>query len=290
MDVDLRLIRYFLAVAEQGNFTAAARRLYVSQPALSSQIRRLEGHLGVRLFERSASGATLTAEGRAFEPYAREALATVQAGVAAAIAAAGGDQLLRIDVLESGLAVPRRVVTTLRSALPRVRLELSSRGTTDQTRRLLAGELDLGLCGAGADLPDGLAQRVVEREPLAVALPAEHRRADDAEVRLGDLCDETHYLPRDDFAPEWNAFVVEACRAAGFEPRRHPASADGTSAAFELVQAGDCVAVSLMSTPPPPGVVVRRLAGAVPDYAWAVRWRARPNPPATLVAALNALA
>jgi DNA-binding transcriptional LysR family regulator len=100
MDVDLRLVRYFLVMAEELHFTVAARRLYVSQPALSNQIRRLENQLGAQLFDRSPRGVTLTAAGEAFLPHARNAIAAIRSGVADATAAAGCDEVLRIDVLE----------------------------------------------------------------------------------------------------------------------------------------------------------------------------------------------
>lgn len=289
MDVDLRLVRYFLVMAEELHFTAAARRLYVSQPALSNQIRRLEGHLGVELFHRSSRGVTLTAAGDAFLPYARSALAAIRSGIAEATAAAGRDQVLRIDVLESALATPRAVLARLRHRLPTMRLEVSSRGTRDQDRRLLTGELDLGLCGATAHCPDGLTQRVIRREALGVALPAAHPLTKTETVAVRQLTDETHYLPRDDFAPEWNEFVVACCRAAGFTPKRHPASTDGTSPALELVRAGECVAFGLLSTPYPDGVVVRPLAAGVPPYGWALRWRKAGRPPVAALAALSEL-
>src|SRR5258707_12873205 len=101
MDVDLRLVRYFLVMAEELHFTAAARRLYVSQPALSNQIRRLENQLGAQLFDRSARGVTLTAAGEAFLPHARNPIAAISSGIADPTAPAGRDEGLRIDVLDA---------------------------------------------------------------------------------------------------------------------------------------------------------------------------------------------
>ncbi|MFI6833795.1 LysR family transcriptional regulator [Kribbella sp. NPDC050241] len=287
MDVDLRLVRYFLVMAEELHFTAAARRLYVSQPALSNQIRRLEGLLGVQLFERSPRGVTLTAAGEAFLPHAQRGLAAIRAGVAEALDATGRDQVLRIDVLQTDLVTPRAVLARLRDRLPSLRLEVSSRGSRDQEQRLLNGELDLALCGSSASLPDGLKQRLIGREPLGVALPMDHRLAVAAAVAVQDLAEETHYLPRDDFAPEWNEFILDCYRTAGFAPRRHPASTDGTGSALELVRAGECVALGLLSTPCPPGVVVRPLVAGVPLYTWSLRWRESAQTP---TAALTALA
>jgi DNA-binding transcriptional LysR family regulator len=289
MDVDLRLVRYFLVMAEELHFTAAARRLYVSQPALSNQIRRLETQLGAQLFDRGPRGVTLTAAGDAFLPHARSALAAIRAGVAEATAAAGQDQVLRIDVLESDLATPRAVLARLRDRLPALRLQVSSRGSRDQEQRLLDGSLDLALCGSTAPCPDGLRQRIIRREPLGIALPADHPLAKAVTVAVQDLADETHYLPRDDFAPEWNEFVLSCCHSAGFKPRRHPASTDGTSSALQLVRAGECVALGLLSTPYPDGVVVRPLAAGVPQYGWALRWRESARTPLAALAALRNL-
>jgi DNA-binding transcriptional LysR family regulator len=129
----------------------------------------------------------------------------------------------------------------------------------------------------------------MRREALGVALPSNHplTRADAVAVR--ELADEVHYLPRDDFAPEWNDFVLGCFRTAGFQPRRHPASTDGTSSALELVRAGECVALGLLSTPAPEGVVVKPLAAGVPPYTWTLRWRDSAHPPTAALKVLRSL-
>ncbi|TCC58059.1 LysR family transcriptional regulator [Kribbella pittospori] len=277
MDVDLRLLRYFVVLAEELHFTRAAQRLYVSQPALSSQIRRLERRLDLVLFDRSSGGVQLTPAGVAFVPHARDALSAASLGVAAAVAAATpaeGDTL-RIQVQASGLATPRMVIGALRAGLPTVALEVTSHGSTAHAERLRSGDLDLALCGARAPGGPDIAEQPVRAEPVGVALPATHRLADSAAVDLGDLAAELHYLPRDGFAPDWNDYVLAACTTAGFTPRRHPSSTDGTDTALELVRAGECVALSLVSTSPPPGCVIRPLAKHPAPYRWVLRWLVR---------------
>ncbi len=279
MDVDLRLLRYFLVLAEELHFTRAAERLYVSQPALSNQIRRLERRLGLTLFDRTARGVVLTPAGQALVPRAQQAVAAVAAGIAEAATAAGAADLLRIDLLSSSLDTPRGVLGVLRRSLPAVRLEVTSSGTAGHNRRLLSGELDLALSGEGAPAGDGIVAEVIRREPVGVSLPAGHRLATSRTIDLADLAGEVHYLPRDGFAPEWNTFVLATYRRAGFSPRRHPASTDSTETAMDLVGSGECIALSLLSTQHPPGTVVRPVTGA-PAYAWTLRWRrTTPSPP-----------
>ena len=290
MDVDLRLVRYFLVMAEELHFTAAARRLYVSQPALSNQIRRLENQLGAQLFERSPRGVTLTAAGDAFLPHAQSALAAIRSGVADATAAAGRDQVLRIDVLQTDLVTPRAVLARLRDRLPSLRLEVSSRGSRDQEQRLLSGELDLALCGSTAHCPDGLVQRVMRREALGIALP--DRPPDSATSTRSPFANWPTRCTtcRATTSPPSGTTSSSACfRTAGFQPRRHPASTDGTSSALELVKAGECVALGLLSTPAPAGVVVKPLAAGVPPYTWTLRWRDSAHPPTAALGVLRSL-
>lgn len=289
MDVDLRLLRSFLVLTEELHFTRAAERLYIAQPALSNQIRRLERQIGHELFERSSRGVTLTPAGAALVPRAQQAVAAISAGIAEAAAAAGRDETLRIDVLASGLDTPRAVLGRLRDAMPAVRLDVTSRGSAGQNRRLLTGDLDLGLCGAGAVRDPGVDEQLVRREPVGVALPAGHPLATSEVVPMAALATELHYLPRDGFSPEWNSYVVAACRRSGFEPGRHPAGTDGTDTAMDLVRAGECVALSLLSTAAPEGVVLRPLSGDLPPYAWVLRWRHAVPSPARIASARSAV-
>lgn len=266
--IDLRLLRYFLALAEELHFTRAAQRLFVSQPALSNQIQRLEGQVGARLFTRTTRGVTLTVAGEAFLPHARQAVAALRAGMLAVT----GDPVIRVDVLDAELAVPRAVLSRLRSDHPDVRLAVSAEGSVSQRRRILAGELDAGFCGLAAAAHPDLASEVVRREPVDVVLPAGHRLAATRTVDLRDLSADVFYLPNDDLAPEWNEFVREACADAGFAPRRLPIATASAASALELVAEGACVTLSLRSTPYPLGTVRLPLTDGL-AYPWALMWR-----------------
>ncbi|WP_051367278.1 LysR family transcriptional regulator [Hamadaea tsunoensis] len=269
--VDPRLLRYFLTLAEELHFTRAAARLFVSQPALSNQIRLLETRVGAVLFTRTRHGVELTAEGERFRPYARQAVAAIEAGLHAI-----GARELRVDVLDGELRLPRRVLSALRAREPGVVVRITALGRHRQ--RLHAGDLDAAFTGPGLEArgsgspggDDGLATEHVADEPVDVLLPATHALAAHDEIALSDLAAEMFYLPADDLAPEWNAFVRTAC---GFTPRRHPVTADGASAALDLVAEGACITVGLRSTAYPPGVVRRPVAGGL-AYPWTLVWRA----------------
>ncbi|AKU18421.1 LysR family transcriptional regulator [Luteipulveratus mongoliensis] len=286
MDIDPGLLRTFLVVADEGTVTAAARRLFISQPALSGQVRRLERAVGLTLFERRPTGVHLTDAGRAFLPYAEQSLAALEQGVAEA-AAAAGQGTLRIDVLDAALTTPQRVIARLRERLPQVTLEISDRGAIEQVRRLRAGALDLALAGAGP--PEaGLVDTPLLEEPLGIALPVTHHLARQDDVRLAHLSREMHYLPRAEFAPDWVELVLRLCREAGFAPRTLPLHSESTDAPLQLVAAGECVAVSLLSTPVPAGVTMLPLTDTVP-YRWTLRSREAALPGALVTGALSAL-
>ena len=266
MDLDTGLLRAFLVVGRAGNVTQAAAELFVSQPALSGRISRLERAVGTRLFERRQGGVRFTEAGRAFAPYAEQVLAALDRGVGDAVAASR-QGVLRVDVLDAGLAVPRRAVERLRAALPLVELDVSERGSVDQERRIRSGELDLALGTAGPSRV-GIVQRRIASEPLGVALPAADPRAACTALGAIDLRDDVHYVPSTAFAPEWVALIHATLD--GVPESIVPLHTESTRTPLELVANGGCVAVSLASTPAPDGVVVVPLVGA-PPHVWVAR-------------------
>lgn len=243
MDVDFDLLADFLAVAQEGTTIAAARARHVSQPALSARIVRLEKAVGATLFERGANGMRLTAAGQRFEPFARQALTALERGAAAA----RDGEVLRVGVVDDELAVVQRVLARL---LPPVQVHRSAE--CDLIAKLRSGELDVIV----GDLGPGPQRVRMELEEMGLAVPEGHRLAQGGPVDLAQTAHETHYLPRQDYAPIWVALVRQLFDEAGIDPKTYAVQSDSSLNPLRWVAAGQCVAVSLRSTPAPPGVVI----------------------------------
>lgn len=218
--MELRHLRYFLAVAEEGNFTRAAAKLGIGQPPLSQQIRDLEREVGAALFHRVPHGAELTAAGAAFLGEAKASLAAAEkAKLAAQSANRGETGRLSLGFTASSAFNP--VVSTtirrFRARWPDVRLTLTEMNTLALMQKLEGGELDATFMRPSLDDPAGIRLRRLPDEPMVIALPASHPLARHSNLPLAALADEPFILfPRlvglslyDD--------VVLACRKAGFE-------------------------------------------------------------------------
>ncbi|HEY6747877.1 MAG TPA: LysR family transcriptional regulator [Mycobacteriales bacterium] len=192
MDVDTRLLRYFAAVAMEGNLTRAAERLFVSQPALTKQIRRLESQLGVRLFTRSRAGMTLTAAGQALADRVPALLAGWdQALREARNAASRAGHVLRVGYL-AGAAneATQQIITAFARRRPGWRLEMRAASWTDPTAGLAGGDADVALLRLPFPGQDSLRVETLFTEPRCVALPAAHPLAARDRIRFRDLWDE----------------------------------------------------------------------------------------------------
>ncbi len=186
--MELRHLRYFLAVAETGSLTVAAeQRLHTSQPSLSRQIRDLEDQVGVELFLRSARGVELTAAGRAFLDHARLALTQVDAAVEAARRAAQpSKQRFALGFLTGQeMTWLPRALHLLRDELPNIDVTVSSDYSPDLAEAVARGKLDLAFMRAepGFDL----AYETVAREPLVVLMASDHPLAERKAVSAADL-------------------------------------------------------------------------------------------------------
>ncbi|MFI6482437.1 LysR family transcriptional regulator [Nonomuraea sp. NPDC050663] len=185
MDVHLRDLRYFVAVAEELNVTRAAERLFVSQPALSKQLRMLERQLGFALFERVHSGMSLTRPGAALLPYARETLAGWNAGVEAARAAVPSGTLVVGMQTAVGRGIQQEALRRFRSAMPGWEVSLRLVGWDDPSGGLADGSSDVAFVWLPA-VP-GLTTRVLAVERRWVALAEDHPLAALEEIAFEQL-------------------------------------------------------------------------------------------------------
>ncbi|WP_394437271.1 LysR family transcriptional regulator [Streptomyces sp. SGAir0957] len=221
--MELRQMKYFVAVAEELHFGRAAERLYIVQPTVSQQVRRLERELSVTLFDRSTRAVRLTEAGRALLPHARAMLAAERAAVDA-MDVVRGEQRSTLRVGTSvglGLRLDG-VLTALSERAPRLLVELVSGPTTTRLQQVRDGDLDATFV-RGTDRAPGLELLPLWRDELVAALPAAHPLAESDQVDLADLAALPLRIASRESNPHLVDAVVDACRAAGFEPVMGPA-------------------------------------------------------------------
>ncbi|TJZ54397.1 LysR family transcriptional regulator [Streptomyces piniterrae] len=221
--MELRQVRYFVAVAEELHFGRAAERLHIVQPTVSQQIRRLERELGLDLFDRTTRQVTLTDAGAALLPHARTILASEQA----ALHAMAGLRTTKSAVLRIGTSVGlgarlEHILTTLTDRSPELTVELVSSTSTARLQAVRDGELDAAFVRGLTHSP-GLDLIPVWKDALVAALPATHPLAAHPTVPLAELAGiPLRIVPRE-ANPQLVDLVTGACRNAGFEPVLGPA-------------------------------------------------------------------
>jgi DNA-binding transcriptional LysR family regulator len=218
--MELRQLRYFVAIAEEGGFSRAAQRLHVSQPPLSTQIRSLETELGTQLLSRTNRGVTLTAPGRVFYEEVRAVLARLDSARSKVLQADRGDVGMLsvgfVSIADYGILPP--ALKSFRTQLPLVEVQLHELTTDAQIRELRAARLDLGFGLAPVEEPD-LEFRSVLREELVLAAPADHPAAQSDIIDLRSVSRDSFIVPPRDIAPGLYDLTISRCRAAGFVPR-----------------------------------------------------------------------
>ena len=219
-EIELRHLRYFVAVAEELHFGRAARRLGITQPPLSLQIQRLETNLGVTLFERTNRRVQLTAAGRALLEEGKHLIAEfLRVADAARRAARGETGSLTVAFAASVmfLALPT-IIQTFRQQFPFVRLELRELATGPQLIALRTGELDIGFLRQPPRDTE-LVTETMMTENLVLAVSKRHPLASRKQLRLIDVSDEDFVLFPRDLAPGLYAHVLAVCAEAGVHPR-----------------------------------------------------------------------
>jgi DNA-binding transcriptional LysR family regulator len=239
-DLDLRKLRYFVAVAEELNFGRAAETLMIAQPVLSRQIRAFEAELGVRLFVRDTRGTELTEQGKLLYQEAEALLASAAAVRRRVAIAARGESEFTVGFMP-GLVVAD-AVRAFQHSHPDVRIQVMRTGWDDQVRVLHDGRADVSYIRHPFDRA-GLATELLFSEPRVVVLPAEHPLASAPSVLMAELA--TEQLLQDPAAvPEWAAVAAEVRR------RRGPARTASRTVEekLELVAVGSGIAILPVST------------------------------------------
>jgi DNA-binding transcriptional LysR family regulator len=275
MDVDTRLLRYFAAVAAEGNLTRAAQRLYVSQPALTKQIKQLESQLGVRLFSRSWAGMTLTAAGQALADRAPAVLAEWEQALAETKAAASREtQVLRVGFMSSAAnEATQEIIAAFGRRRPGWRVDLQQAAWSDATAGLASGDVDAALLRLPFPGQDEVRTEVLLTEPRWVALPATHPLAGRDRVDFRELRDEPFVA-----APEetgwWRDYWLATAERQG-HPVRIGYVTDQPDAWLAAIANGYGIALAPESAAryyARPGIVYRPVTGVSPSQA-CVAWR-----------------
>jgi DNA-binding transcriptional LysR family regulator len=291
MDVHLRDLRYFVAVAEELSFTRAAQRLYVSQPALSKQIRQLEQAMQVLLFVRDPRGVTLTAAGTVLLPLAQRQIAAWDEAARAVLAVHTHDsRVLRLGMQTSlGRDLYPAVQKGFAVRQPDWRLTLRLYEWTDPSAGLFDERTDAAFLWL--PVPAGLEYRILLREPRWVALPSGHPLAELPEVDLAELLDEPFVALPAEVGPARD-FWLAADERAG-RPARIGQEVTTPDEAFEAIASGHglhLLAAGNADIYARPGITCRPVRGLSPCRL-AVAWRTgdqRPSVAAFVSACVEA--
>jgi DNA-binding transcriptional LysR family regulator len=277
--MELKHLTSFIAVAEQLSFVRAADRLYLSQPALTGQIQRLEEDLGVQLLTRNRRSVKLTDAGKVFLVEARATLLRArQAADRAQKAARGEIGRLRIGFVSSAaLEIVPGIVVAFRKQHPDITLDLMSLRTVSQINKLISKTLDVGFLR----LPlsnEQLRTTVIHREPFVLVLPKGHPRSRDKQVRIAHLRNEKFVAYGRRWAPGFFDSVTQMCVKQGFSPNIVQETGEMYTA-IALIAAGVGVAILPKSVvlAQSKNIVMKPLAGSIPVSEIAIATRAGNN-------------
>ena len=218
--MELRHLRYFLALADELHFGRAAQRLAISQPPLTVAIQQLEAEVGAPLFMRNSRGVQLTAAGQALVPAAQAAIDGAAQALHAARDAASG-QVGRLSIGFAGTMLYRGLPQMLRrfqAEHARLQLTLRELSSSEQIVELQHARLDAGFAHV-SHAPAGLAAQLVSSQPFVACVPAAHALARKRTLPLDALAPEPLALVSRSVSPDYHARIVAACQAAGFTPQ-----------------------------------------------------------------------
>lgn len=281
--MELRHLRYFVAVAEELSFTKAAKKLRLAQPSLTRQVRQLEDEIGVRLLDRANNRVALTEEGRVFLFDSKKLLAMCAESVAAVQRMNPGESAqLKIGYIANDhYGLLPATLGAFRKLYPRVALNLFDMTSAEQFQALDGRKIDLGFIGLRPALSGhDLLSECVAHDTIRVALPARHPLAKKPKVKLADLAPQFFIEMSAKTYPGAREWLIETCQSAGFAAKILQ-EADSEPTAIKFV--ADGLGVAFMSEQitglPHEGVVFRPLAPPLRRES-TIAWRAdNPSKP-----------
>jgi DNA-binding transcriptional LysR family regulator len=274
MDVDTRLLRYFAAVAAEGNLSRAATRLFMSQPALTKQIKQLENRLGVQLFTRSRAGMTLTSAGQALANTTPAVLASWdQALRETKTAARAAARVLRVGFMSSAAnEATQQIIAAFTRRRPDWKVEMQQAAWSDPTAGLASGDADVALLRLPFPGQNDMRIEVLLTEPRWVALPSTHPLAVRDEVSFDQLWDEP-FIAAPAETGLWRDYWLATDERQG-HPVRIGTVTDQPDAFLIAIANGDGVALAPESAAryyTRPGITYRPVTGIGPSQV-AVAW------------------
>lgn len=274
--MELRHLRYFQAVAELLNFSRAAERLHVAQPALSRQIRDLEQELGTQLFERNRVRVSLTDAGRTFYSHVCKILAQVDIAIGSVQETTSGTsgELIICNDWRLSNPVVLGTIAEYREKHPRVDVTLRDLHLHHQLNAIRSRQAHLGFVVNREFAPDDeLASLSVITSDLMIAVGANHRLASQARVRLADLADERWLTMEPKETPGLREFITQICRLSGFTPEFAPPEHNSEALIGRVATGyGVCLWPKFLNTSTPVHPFVRYLHSDCPPIEIRAVW------------------
>jgi DNA-binding transcriptional LysR family regulator len=279
--IELRHLRYFIAVAEELHFGRAADRLHMAQPPLSQQIRQLEAKLGFQLFHRTKRSVELTEAGQVFLEDCRKIFRQLDQAVRTGQQASRGEmgQLAIAFVSSAAYNILPPILQAFRAAMPQVQLELHELTTDQQVRWMQDGRIDVGFVRPPVE-DEQLQLMTIFREPLVVALPIAHPLTEQPQVSLAALASEPFILFPRPLAPGLYDQIISLCQQAEFSPNVvQEAIQMQTIVSLVAADIGIAIVPVSLQNLQRTGVVYKRLIEPTPQAAIALTWRTQdPSP------------
>ena len=241
--IELRHLRYFLAVAEELHFRKAAEKLFISQPGLSRQIKQLEEQLGVSLLSRTNRKVELTAAGKHLAIDAKTWLETIQQGLERTkLIHQGAEGTLKLGYVGSAMqGVVPSLLEKFKSKHATVKFSLAEMDNSMQVEALLDGSIDLGFVRL-SDVPKSLEMRTILTEPFCLVLPKEHPLTKSKLNHMEQLKEESFILFEKDYSPTYYSEVMSLFLDSGYSPQISHTSVNALTI-YKMVESGFGLAV-----------------------------------------------